>query len=121
MLTPVQRDWVRVAETVKRRRVELGLSQRVAARLADDISPTTWGQLEKRHQPVSALTAGSICKALRWTSDSIDRLLAGGEPVENGDVTEAPTLEKLAATVDRLTTIVEDLTSRVDELGSPRR
>jgi hypothetical protein len=71
---------------VKQRRLARGLSQRQAARLAGDISPTTWLSLEKHQQPVSALTAAGICRALAWTPDSIQAILDGREPTEIGYV-----------------------------------
>lgn len=105
-------NWTHVAETVKQRRTELGLSQRQAARLANDISPTTWGSLEKHGQPVSTLTAVAICKALRWTADSIDALLAGGEPTVADAVDRAGDTDynsRLARMPDHVLQAVNDI------------
>lgn len=71
--------WELVAETVKRRRTALGLSQRRAADRAG-LSPTTWGSLEKHHQRIDDLSRPRFCRALGWTADSIDRILQGEEP-----------------------------------------
>lgn len=50
-----------------------------------DISPTTWGSLETHHQRVDPMTRSSICRALGWTTDSIDRLLSGQDPLPVDD------------------------------------
>lgn len=111
-------EWERVAETVKRRRTELGLSQRQAARLADDLSPTTWGSLEKRMQPVSPLSAAAMSKALQWTPDSIARILDGGDPEEVAP--PAPDLPE-GATEAELVQAVRDLTEAVRQLRADMR
>ncbi len=74
-------NWEHVQKRVRKRRAELGLSQRKAAERAD-ISPTTWGTLETHGQQVAASTAAAMSRALRWTPDSIERLAAGEEPEE---------------------------------------
>lgn len=73
---PGHDQWLRVAQQVKARRLDLGLSQRQAAGLAD-ISHTTWTHLEKHHQPISDATKVGMAKALRWRPGAIDLLLAG--------------------------------------------
>lgn len=89
-------DWERVAETVKRRRVERGLSQRAAAQAAG-LSPTTWGSLELHHQRLEPLSRPKIARALGWTPDSLDRILAGGEPEDDGSGPPRSTEERLNA------------------------
>lgn len=65
-----------------------------------------------------------MCQALQWTGDSIDRILAGLDPVEEDGaapmVTQAMTLGEIARVVDRLTAAVVDLTARVAELERPQ-
>ena len=116
---------------MKRRRAELGLSQRQAADRAN-VSPTTWGSLETHAQPVNAITAAGISRALRWTTDSVDRILAGGDPVEtNGpDPDEvmsfsraevdafADRLHAVEATVVGLRTAVDELKNAMSEVRS---
>lgn len=96
---------------MKHRRASLGLSQRHAA-LRADVSPTTWGSLETHHQPVSPITAAAMSKALGWTSDSIARMIDGGEPTDT-DGEEPPTLEERITAVEegllRVVRMVEDL------------
>lgn len=62
---------------------------------------------------------GPVCRALGWTPDSIERILAGGEPVLDGEpaVDRDPTLREvrdlLRETRDdvaRLTALVDDAT-----------
>jgi DNA-binding XRE family transcriptional regulator len=101
----MQDRWPVVAETVKRRRLELDLSQRAAA-IAADTSPTTWGNLEKHSQRVDPLSRTKICRALGWTLDSIDRILDGGEPEEAEGFAPLPSMDEVAG---RLTTLEEGL------------
>lgn len=104
---------------MKRRRVDLGLSQRKAAIYAD-VSPTTWGSLETHHNPIDDLTRPKFCRALSWTADSIDRVLSGLDPVED-DTREEPTLESLTEAVWTLRSAVTDLMERMEALERPRR
>jgi DNA-binding XRE family transcriptional regulator len=119
----MQDRWPVVAETVKRRRLELDLSQRAAA-IAADTSPTTWGNLEKHSQRVDPLSRTKICRALGWTLDSIDRILAGGDPEVAEGFTPLPSVDEMAS---RLMTLeaglaglradVQSLLERIDPTG----
>lgn len=111
--------WEQIAETVKRRRTDLGITQRHASLLAG-VSPTTWGSLEKHHQPVSELTAAAMCRALRWTTDSIARMLNGGEPEENGDGPPLSIEDRITVveeTLRRIAELLDDLASQVHRPG----
>lgn len=114
----VSEAWGRVAETVKRRRTDLGLSQRLASERAG-ISPTTWGSLEKHCNPVDDLTRAGMCRALGWSSDSIDRILTGLEPRTYGAAEPLPTLAVLADIVHDLRSAVDGLVARLDRLDPP--
>lgn len=83
-------DWSPVAEAVRRRRAELGLSQRAAADIAG-ISPTTWGQLEKHAAELEPLTLAKICRALGWSLNAISEILNGEEPTILQPPPPAPT------------------------------
>ncbi len=85
--------WTRVAEHVRRRRIqELGLSaDQVAERSGKNISVTVLSILENARQEayqVRVLTG--LCRALGWRPDSIERILAGKEPVKETDQPAAP-------------------------------
>lgn len=71
--------WQVLATLVRERRLDLGMSQDEAAALAG-VSGTTWRSLEVHGRPVRELSRAGIAKALRWSADSIDQTLAGGEP-----------------------------------------
>lgn len=86
----VQESWESVAEQVKRRRLERGLSQRGAADAAG-VSPTTWQSLELHHKSVGDLTKAGIARALGWPIDAIDRLLDGEDPADFEAAPQAPT------------------------------
>lgn len=70
---------------------------------------------------MSALSQASICKALGWTIDSIDRVLAGLDPLEDEHARRTPTMEDLAVSLERVTAAVENLADRVAALERPRR
>lgn len=75
------KDWDRLAEFVRERRVELGMTQE-DARAAGGPSTATMrlieGALQHSYQPA---TLRDLEKALRWERGSAARILAGGEPV----------------------------------------
>lgn len=108
-------DWARVAETVKRRRTDLGLSQRAAA-LRAGLSPTTWGQLETHAQKIDDLTKPKVARALNWTTDSIDRLLAGEEPTVDPDAKEPATIEEVDDRLSRLEARFDSMEEKIDRL-----
>lgn len=104
---------------MKRRRTTLGISQRAAADRAG-VSPTTWASLELHRNPVNDITAVGICRALRWTTNSIERILAGLDPLEDNDASPPATLESLAESVAMLRTALVNLTERVEALEPPQ-
>jgi transcriptional regulator with XRE-family HTH domain len=79
----------RVGEPIRRRREQLRLSVRGVARVAG-ISEGLWRQVESGRRVLAEdvirtvspkpATRAAIAVALGWTPDSIDRLIAGGEP-----------------------------------------
>lgn len=80
------RAWGRVGVKVKERRDELGWSQRDAGLAAPGaLSEATWASIEDGDGWKSyTRTLRKVCIALRWTEDSIDRIVAGGEPEVKG-------------------------------------
>lgn len=74
--------WERLAERIRERRLELGLTQTQLARDAQ-ASDRTIGALERAEQArYHAATLRSVAVALGWTPDSVERILAGDEPVD---------------------------------------
>jgi predicted transcriptional regulator len=110
-----------MAEAIERRRVELGLSPGDFAKAAgvttQGLQPLRKG-VRKDYQ--LKLKAGAA-RALGWTSDSIDRLLAGQDPIElpNG---QPATEDKIEAALnlmnDRLAEVIRLLEQRERGGGS---
>lgn len=76
--------WQAVAEAMKARRDELGITQTEALVRSDGrVGGSTWSHLETAHKTSydrSKLRA--VCRALGWSIDSIERIVAGQDPVE---------------------------------------
>src|SRR5687768_2738282 len=73
--------WPRVGKAVRDRRMDLGRTQRECATAAG-VSEMTWFNLEAG-KSVKARTSRKASEALGWTPDSIDRILAGKNPLDN--------------------------------------
>lgn len=80
-------EWVRAGKAVRRRRLELRLTQEVAVAKGKvagfQISTATWRALEKAARTSyrdSSLIA--VCWVLDWCPDGIERLLHDEEPIE---------------------------------------
>jgi hypothetical protein len=112
----------RVGQHVERRRRELFKSRRAAA-AGSGISEIVWRQIESgRRQLAPGIviapnpepeTRDAVCKRLKWSIDSIDRLLEGKAPAE---VEEVP-FKELLAHVDKLNELVLALTAeRIAEI-----
>lgn len=81
------------------------------------MSQATWRKIEKAvDPPYRRSTLIAIAQALRWTEDSIDRLLDGGEPTLVPDGTQPDVIGRL----DRLETRMDDLAQRFDQLADER-
>src|SRR5215471_17438169 len=95
-------DWLRLADYVVARRVELGMRDRRAFAEATGVTERTLGKLENG-QRVSPSTVGMVENHLGWAPGSCRRILAGGEPQVVGSPEghpdhEDPTLWHLAST-----------------------
>lgn len=72
-------------DLIRQRRVELGLSQKKAAKAAG-VSASTWQDYEYGGRPArNAVTTRAICGVLRWEPDALDRIGQGLTPVEAPD------------------------------------
>lgn len=74
------REWQRLALRIRRRRVDLDVSQQALADAAN-VSLRTIANLEAG-QPAKERTLARIERALRWIPGSVDTILDGGEPSE---------------------------------------
>ena len=90
------RDWDRLAEATRERRVELGLTQE-DVRAAGGPSTATMrlieGALQHGYQPA---TLRDLEQALRWERGSVGRLLDGGDPVPLGGTPSRPQVGTVA-------------------------
>jgi transcriptional regulator with XRE-family HTH domain len=73
-------DWLRLADYVVARRVELGMRDRRAFAQATGVTERTLGKLENGQQ-VSPSTLAMVENRLGWAPGSYRRILAGGEPI----------------------------------------
>jgi len=100
----VEHDWPRLGKAVRQRRDALGLSQG-----AGGVSVATWRKVENgTESSYTPRTLARIASALGWTDDSVDAVLAGGDPTIAADPPSAGDVDLLA--------IIADLQSRVDAL-----
>jgi transcriptional regulator with XRE-family HTH domain len=95
-------DWLRLADYVIARRVELGMRDRRAFAEATGVTERTLGKLENG-QRVSSSTLAMVENRLAWVPGSCRRILAGGEPAAGPPDRrraeyEDPTLLHLAST-----------------------
>ncbi|WP_327160477.1 hypothetical protein [Streptomyces zaomyceticus] len=73
------RDLDALARAVKKRRIELGLGYKKAAKDAG-IAPDTWKRIETA-QPVRELSYAKVDPVLQWAPGSCTAVLAGRTPV----------------------------------------
>src|SRR5215472_11420642 len=95
-------DWLRLADYVVARRVELGMRDRRALAEATGVTERTLGKLENG-QRISPSTLAMVENRLFWTPGSCRRILAGEEPnvrsPDHGNAEyEDPTLGHIAST-----------------------
>lgn len=81
------RDWTEVAEIIRARRVELGLTQEAAAAASNGrVSSASWRVIESgRQTSFRHLTLAGVAVALGWPTDAIDRIVAGADPATIAD------------------------------------
>jgi transcriptional regulator with XRE-family HTH domain len=115
----VSDDWGAVAEAVRNRLAELGITQKeLVAR--SGVSESTIRQLQNNYGPRrrSRHTLEDLSKGLGWPSDHLSHVLGGGVPRP-----EPGSRDALQAEVSELQRRVADLDRRVETLerGSGRR
>jgi hypothetical protein len=72
--------WDRLGALVRRRREALGLSVKDAT-AGRKISDTTWLKLEGG-EPIQPAKLAQVPPAIKWSTDSPDRVLRGDDPIE---------------------------------------
>lgn len=99
---------------IRERRLELRLTQAEAANLAD-VSELTWANVEngKEHSPKEKTVKG-MCHALKWTTDSFDRIRRGEPPRVKGST--RTDLEEVLEVVQEVAQQVRDLARRFQNL-----
>jgi transcriptional regulator with XRE-family HTH domain len=106
-----------MAGTIEARRLALGLTVQdlieQTGLTRPGLAPLLRGE-RRRYQERLTLP---ICRALKWTPDSIERLLAGEQPIELEPITRPDELSALRAQVGELTTLVSELAATVATLG----
>jgi transcriptional regulator with XRE-family HTH domain len=110
--------WARLGEAIRDRRRALGMSQLELAQAAG-ISEAMLRVIERaRRTNVRPVTLGAVARALGWTRDSVDRVLAGGDPVldEDRDRSVAELKRQVAELQARLDEVERDLRARLDEV-----
>lgn len=119
------RDLDALAKAVKKRRIELGLAYKSAAKQAG-IAPETWKRIETA-QPVRELSYAKVDPMLQWAPGSCIAVLEGRSPVPVTPVEGAPDVsispvppESLAAAKDvvQLATIATTSGLTADEIRS---
>jgi transcriptional regulator with XRE-family HTH domain len=73
----------RLGAAVRAGRAAAGLTIEDAAERAD-VSPTTWGRVERAEDGVRRTTYLQVERVLGWDAGSVDAVLAGGEPTATG-------------------------------------
>ena len=105
-----------MAELIEARRRALGLTVQdlieQTGLTRPGLAPLLRGE-RRRYQERLTLP---VCRVLKWTPDSIDRLLAGGPPVEIEVALEPDLVAALQEQVDQLTRTVERLQDELTAL-----
>lgn len=110
LIEGTQDQWERVASAVRTRRESIPLTHRQAVDAVKAGSISTWSAIERAERPgYTRATLTTICNALGWREDSIDRIMAGGEPI----VVEASDLSRrvaaLEAQLEEVLEVLEEL------------
>ena len=127
--TATSSQWAVLADLAQKRRDALGL--KAGDLEAFGISRSTVSSIENNKQTsYETQKLINLCQGLRWTADSVDRILAGEKPIElddvpSEDITEfREQLDGLASTVERIAKAVqrlEEFVSQSEPMPKPTR
>jgi transcriptional regulator with XRE-family HTH domain len=111
--------WDDVATRVQTRLVELGVTLKELERQSG-VSDSTWRKLLRGEPITRPDKKRQICEGLRWTSDSIDRILNGGDPMVIGADAAglADQVAMIQAEMMEQRELLEELRDAVQALGS---
>jgi Helix-turn-helix len=94
-----QQDWPYLAQLIKERRVDLGLTQ-AQVHSAGGPAPATLYQLESGcRTSFSPQILRRLERALGWRAGSVRRVLAGGRPALNGEDASIPSIREIRADI----------------------
>ena len=119
-LKMTERDWSDVHRCVEQRLVVLKMNWADLAR-ASAISVRKIQDMRNNVPLARSKTRSLVTEALGWTPDSIDRILAGGEPELSTPPTDASELAELRQLLVDLASEVRRLQSEVRRLASEAR
>lgn len=109
---PSPEDWQRVGRAIRARMTDLRYGPTDVKRRGGPSDKTLAGYIEGA--PIVRLDAErGLCDALRWQRDSVQRILAGGDPVEL-----PPPDPDVDARLSRVESLLEELRQQILRLGS---
>lgn len=113
-------QWAKVGRAVRDRRNALGLTiGQAVSKAGAGIQQTTWSKLENAQQTsYSSRALFAVCRALEWTSDSIERVMTGGEAVVHDDTTRA---EEISRTNWQVEGAARDVAAQLEALPAELR
>ncbi len=112
--------WLAVADAIKERRDEIGITQlEGVARAGGHVGASTWSHLERGDKnSYERAKLRAVSRALGWSADSIERVIAGQLPVET---TETGQEQELVARLYRVEETLRELLRRFQLLEERRQ
>lgn len=102
--------WQRAGQLMEQRMNALKLTITELSRLSKVSDTSIRGYFAGKRVTLANKHRG-LCRALKWTSDSIDRIYAGLDPIEL-DAATADLVDQIQATNDR----IDGMDSRLDQI-----
>jgi transcriptional regulator with XRE-family HTH domain len=120
MIEAASERWEAVAEAIKDRRDELGMTQAEGViRAGGHVGSSTWSLLERGQK--TSYERGklrAVSRALGWSFDSIERMIGGQPPI---DATESSREQELTARLYRVEETLRELLRRFQLLEERRQ
>lgn len=124
MMSGMATKWTQLGEKLKSARVELGIEQQGIA-AAIGVQRGAVRNIERGDVAKISPTMRQYARLVGWTSDSLDRVLAGGEPIREAEAGSAGVPAEGRPTLDLAVDVQESLTqgpllkSQVVEVATP--